>query len=72
MTRFNILPKETKVMIKNGKKKVEEKIYPKLCLRYDLTEDSWYVARNTPRVTLGPDSTKPVPLSKEEIYFDGA
>lgn len=69
---FNILvPKETKVKIKNGKRKtVEEKIYPGYVLvDMILTEDSWYVVRNTPRVTgfVGPDSTKPVPLSKEEI-----
>jgi transcriptional antiterminator NusG len=69
---FNILvPKETKVKIKNGKRKtVEEKIYPGYVLvDMILTEDSWYVVRNTPRVTgfVGPDSTTPVPLSKEEI-----
>ena len=34
-----------------------------------LTEDSWYAVRNTPRVTgfVGPDATKPTPLSKVEI-----
>src|SRR3989344_208908 len=34
-----------------------------------LTEDSWYVVRNTPRVTgfVGSNSTTPTPLSKEEI-----
>jgi transcriptional antiterminator NusG len=69
---FNILvPKETKVKIKNGKRKTaEEKIYPGYVLvDMILTEDSWYVVRNTPRVTgfVGPDSTTPVPLSKEEI-----
>lgn len=69
---FNVLvPKETKVKIKNGKRKiVEEKIYPGYVLvDMILTEDSWYVVRNTPRVTgfVGPDSTTPVPLSKEEI-----
>lgn len=69
---FNILvPKETKVKIKNSKRRVaEEKIYPGYVLvDMILTEDSWYVVRNTPRVTgfVGPDSTTPVPLSKEEI-----
>ncbi len=69
---FNVLvPKETKVKIKNGKRKVvEEKIYPGYVLvDMALTEDSWYVVRNTPRVTgfVGPDSTTPVPLSKDEI-----
>jgi transcription termination/antitermination protein NusG len=69
---FNILvPKETRVKIKNGKRRtVEEKIYPGYVLvDMILNEDSWYVVRNTPRVTgfVGPDSTAPVPLSKEEI-----
>jgi len=69
---FNILvPKETKVKIKNGKRRtIEEKIYPGYVLvDMNLTEDSWYVVRNTPRVTgfVGPDSTTPVPLSTEEI-----
>jgi transcriptional antiterminator NusG len=34
-----------------------------------LTENSWYVVRNTPRVTgfVGSDSTTPAPLSTEEI-----
>ena len=69
---FNVLvPKETKIKIKNGKRRtVEEKIYPGYVLvDMVLTEDSWYVVRNTPRVTgfVGPDSTTPVPLSTEEI-----
>ena len=69
---FNILvPKETKIKIKNGKRRtVEEKIYPGYVLvDMTLTEDSWYVVRNTPRVTgfVGPDSTTPVPLSRDEI-----
>ncbi len=69
---FNVLvPKETKIKIKNGKRRtVAEKIYPGYVLvDMILTEDSWYVVRNTPRVTgfVGPDSTTPVPLSKDEI-----
>jgi len=69
---FNIVvPKERKIKIKNGKRKVvEEKIYPGYVL-VDMTmsEDSWYVVRNTPRVTgfVGADSTEPTPLSKEEV-----
>jgi transcriptional antiterminator NusG len=69
---FNVLvPKEKKVKIKNGKRKtVEEKIYPGYVL-VDMVmgEDSWYVVRNTPRVTgfVGADSTEPTPFSKEEI-----
>lgn len=69
---FNVIvPKEKKIKIKNGKRRaIEEKIYPGYVLvDMLLTEDSWYVVRNTPRVTgfVGSDSTTPVPLSKEEI-----
>jgi transcriptional antiterminator NusG len=69
---FNVIvPKEKRIKIKNGKRRtVEEKIYPGYVLvDMVLTEDTWYVVRNTPRVTgfVGPDSTKPTPLSKEEI-----
>lgn len=66
-----VVPKEKKIKIKNGKRRVvEEKIYPGYVLvDMVLTEDSWYVVRNTPRVTgfVGSDSTTPTPLSKEEI-----
>jgi len=66
-----IVPKEKKIKIKNGKRRaVEEKIYPGYVLvDMILTEDSWYVVRNTPRVTgfVGPDSTTPSPLSQKEI-----
>ena len=68
-----IVPKEKKIRIKNNKKKtVEEKIYPGYVLvEMILTEDSWYVVRNTPRVMgfVGPDATKPTPLSKDEIEY---
>ena len=71
---FNVIvPKEKKIRIKNGKRKtIEEKIYPGYVLvDMIMSEDSWYVVRNTPRVMgfVGPDSTKPTPLSKEEIEF---
>jgi transcriptional antiterminator NusG len=69
---FNILvPKEKTVRVKSGKRQTtEEKIYPGYVLvEMILTEDSWYVVRNTPRVTgfVGPDNTTPTPLSKEEV-----
>ncbi|PIR89555.1 MAG: transcription termination/antitermination protein NusG [Candidatus Harrisonbacteria bacterium CG10_big_fil_rev_8_21_14_0_10_40_38] len=69
---FNVIvPKEKKVKIKNGKRRVtEEKIYHGYVLvDMILADDSWYVVRNTPRVTgfVGPDATTPVPLSKEEV-----
>ena len=69
---FNIIvPREKKIKIKNGKRRtVEEKIYPGYVLvDMVLTEDSWYVVRNTPRVTgfVGSDTTTPTPLSEEEV-----
>jgi len=71
---FNILvPKEKKIKIKNSKRRmVEEKIYPGYVLvDMVLSEDSWYVVRNTPRVMgfVGSDSTKPTPLSKDEVEY---
>lgn len=68
---FNILiPKEKKIKIKNGKRKViEEKIFPGYVLvDMYVTDDSWYVVRNTPNVTgfIG-TGTIPSPVSDEEI-----
>ena len=68
---FNVLvPKEKKIKIKNGRRyTVEEKIYPGYVLvDMIVTDDSWYVVRNTPRVTgfIGAGNT-PVPVSEEEI-----
>ncbi len=68
---FNVLvPKEKKIKIRNGKRKtVEEKIYPGYVLvEMIVTNDSWYVVRNTPNVTgfVGAGTT-PVPISTNEI-----
>ena len=66
-----IVPKEKKIRIKNGtRREVEEKIYPGYVLvDMILTDDSWYLVRNTPRVTgfVGADATQPAPLSKDEV-----
>jgi transcriptional antiterminator NusG len=68
---FNVIvPKEKKVKIKNGKRKtVEEKIFPGYVLVEMIVDDeSWYVVRNTPRVTgfLGAGTT-PIPVSAKDI-----
>jgi len=68
---FNVIvPKEKKIKIKDGKRKtVEEKIYPGYVLvEMVVTDDSWYVVRNTPNVTgfVGVGTT-PVPISTQEI-----
>ncbi len=68
---FNVIvPKEKKIKIKNSKRKVvEEKIYPGYVLvEMIVTDDSWYIVRNTPNVTgfVGVGTT-PVPVSQTEI-----
>ena len=68
---FNVIvPKEKKIKIKAGKRKVvEEKVYPGYVLvEMIVTDDSWYVVRNTPNVTgfIGAGTT-PVPVSEGEI-----
>lgn len=67
-----IVPKEKKIKIKSGKRKVvEEKIYPGyVIVEMIVTDDSWYVVRNTPNVTgfIGAGTT-PIPVSGEEIEY---
>ncbi len=68
---FNVLvPTEKKIKIKGGKRvEEEEKIYPGYVLvDMMVTDDSWYVVRNTPRVTgfVG-SGVYPVPLDKKEV-----
>jgi transcription termination/antitermination protein NusG len=65
-----IIPKEKKIKIKNGKRKVvEEKIFPGYVLVNMIVDDSsWYVVRNTPNVTgfVGTGTT-PTPISEAEV-----
>lgn len=65
-----LVPKEKKIKIKGGKRyTVEEKIYPGYVLvEMVVTDDSWYVVRNTPNVTgfIG-SGTTPTPISEDEI-----
>lgn len=68
---FNILiPTEKKIKIKNGKRKVvEEKIFPGYILvEMEVTDESWYIVRNTPNVTgfIG-TGTIPTPISDTEV-----
>lgn len=68
---FNVvIPTEKKIKVASGKRNtVEEKVYPGYILvDMIVDEDSWFVVRNTPRVTgfVG-SGTTPVPLSKEEV-----
>jgi len=65
-----IVPKEKKIKIKNGKRAtVEEKIFPGYVLiEMVVTDDSWYMVRNTPNVTgfIG-SGTTPTPIDQKEI-----
>lgn len=68
---FNVIvPKVKKIKIKHGKRKtVEENIYPGYILvDMIVTDDSWYVVRNTPRVTgfVGAGNV-PVPIAPDEV-----
>ncbi len=68
---FNVIvPTEKKIKVKNGKRvEEEEKIYPGYVLvEMIVTDDSWYVVRNTPRVTgfVGA-GVAPVPLEAKEV-----
>ncbi len=64
-----IVPTEKKIRVKGGKRVTEEeRIYPGYVLVDMIVNDeSWYVVRNTPRVTgfVG-SGTQPVPLSEAE------
>lgn len=67
---FDVLvPKEKKIKIQGGKRvTVEEKIFPGYVLvSMIVTDDSWYVVRNTPNVTgfVG-SGTVPTPIAQEE------
>jgi len=66
-----VVPTEEVAEIRNGKRtSYQRKTFPGYVLvRMINTNESWYVVRNTRGVTgfVGPDSTKPTPLSPEEV-----
>ncbi len=70
-----IVPEDEETDIKNGKKKVvKKKVFPGYVLvEIIMTDDSWYVVRNTPGVTgfvgSSGSGSKPTPLLPEEIDF---
>lgn len=68
---FNVVvPTEKKIRVKGGKRITEEeRIYPGYVLVEMIVDDeSWFVVRNTPRVTgfVG-SGTQPVPLTEAEF-----
>lgn len=68
-----LVPEDEETEIKNGKRKVnKKKVFPGYVLaEMVMTDDSWYVVRNTPGVTGFVGSTgsgsKPIPLLPEEV-----
>lgn len=64
------VPVEEVPEVKNGKKKMKErKMFPSyVIIKMIMTDESWYLVRNTRGVTgfVGPGS-KPVPLTDEEV-----
>ncbi|HEX4662122.1 MAG TPA: transcription termination/antitermination protein NusG [Candidatus Saccharimonadales bacterium] len=65
-----MVPKEKQIEIKNGKRKiVEKKIFQGYVLiEMKMTEDAWYIIRNTPGVTgfVG-SGTEPTPVYEDEM-----
>lgn len=65
-----LVPMEDEIEIKDGKqKKVKRKVFPGYVLvEMLMSDDSWYVVRNTPGVTgfVG-SGNKPIPLTPDEI-----
>ncbi|WML50306.1 transcription termination/antitermination protein NusG [Neobacillus sp. PS3-34] len=68
-----VVPEEEETDIKNGKKKVvKRKVFPGYVLvEIVMTDDSWYVVRNTPGVTgfvgSAGSGSKPTALLPEEV-----
>lgn len=68
-----VVPEETEKEVKNGKEKeIVHKTFPGYVLvEMIMTDDSWYIVRNTPGVTgfVGSHGagSKPAPLLQEEI-----
>ena len=65
-----VIPTEEVVEVRTGKKKISSrKFFPGYVLiKVDMTQDIWYMIKDTPKVTgfLGGGGT-PVPLSEEEV-----
>ncbi|MEI7683075.1 MAG: transcription termination/antitermination protein NusG [Candidatus Saccharibacteria bacterium] len=65
-----VVPKEKMIEVKNGKRKVVEKriFQGYVLVQMKLSEDAWYIVRNTPSVTgfVG-SGTEPTPVSDDEM-----
>lgn len=65
-----MVPTEKQIEIKNGKRRtIEKKIFPGyVMVDMIVTDESWYVVRNTPNVTgfIG-FGVRPTPMTKQEL-----
>jgi transcription termination/antitermination protein NusG len=65
-----LVPKEKQIEIKNGKRRVVEKriFQGYVLVQMKMSEDAWYIVRNTPSVTgfVG-SGTEPTPVDPDEI-----
>jgi transcriptional antiterminator NusG len=65
-----LVPKEKMIEVKNGKRKVVEKriFQGYVLVQMKMSEDAWYIVRNTPSVTgfVGSGS-EPTPVENDEI-----
>lgn len=65
-----LVPKEKMIEVKNGKRKVVEKriFQGYVMVQMKMSEDAWYIVRNTPSVTgfVG-SGAEPTPVSDEEM-----
>src|SRR5579859_667330 len=65
-----LVPKEKQIEVKNGKRKVVEKriFQGYVLVQMKMSEDAWYIVRNTPSVTgfVG-SGAEPTPVENEEI-----
>ena len=69
-----VIPEEEETQVKDGKQKQVKKTFPGYVLvELIMTDESWYVVRNTPGVTGFVGSagagSKPNPLLPEEMRF---
>lgn len=66
-----VVPTEEEVELRNGQRHTtERRIYPGYILvNMIMTDESWYVVRNTPDVTgfVSGEGSKPTPLSEKEV-----
>ena len=66
-----LVPVEEVVEMKSGQKNISErKFFPGYVLvEMDMTDDSWHLVKNTPKVTgfVGGTATKPTPITEKEV-----